>query len=343
MFRKYQIKWLFVLSLAMVIGTMLLGQNIEKAKWWYFLIHFIKVCIPITGCWMMYGYFLANNFSWLPKYPKALLSMVLGVIVSFMLAWVVDAIQPQNYLYSENVGYDTPKELYIQLSGAFFVSFLCYFVFSNSHTSTALQDTRVEKALLEQAHLRAQLISLQQQISPHFLFNSLSTLKTMVAEQAPKNYIVQLAGVYRYVLRFNDQYLSTLDDELKFIVSYLYILNERFADSLKVNIKVEPAHRELLVPSLSLQLLVENAIKHNVCSPESPLFISITSDEHNGLRVENNFQPKKSRSDRTGTGLKNIIERYKILLDRSVEISKNNGKFTVTLPLLKNEGHNNRR
>lgn len=344
MYKKYQIKWLLIFSAIMILLTTSLGQvDLTKAKWWHFLDHGIKIFIPIAGCWLIDGYFLTNSFVRLSGFFKSFLSIVLGILALLILGFAVNQVSPINHLFSREVGYQTSGEILIHIGGNTFLSLVCYFVFSNRHTTSALKKTREEKGLLEQEHLRAQLISLQQQISPHFLFNSLSTLKTMVTEPQAKNYIVHLAGVYRYVLSFNDQYLTQLDDELKFIVSYLHILNERFAHMLKVDMDIQDQHRALYLPSLSLQLLIENAIKHNVCSIERPLYISISTTDAPALMVENNFQPKRARMERPGTGLKNIIERYRLLVNRSVEVNRSDEKFTVTIPLLKHESSYNRR
>lgn len=330
------------MSAVMIISTSLLGQKeLGEAKWWHFLDHGFKIFVPMAGCWLIHGYFLTTNFKKLSGYPKYLLSVITGTFALLVLGFILELVGPENYLYTTEVGYKKASDIYIHLGGNTFLSLVCYFVFSNRRTNAALEKARNERALLEQEHLRAQLISLQQQISPHFLFNSLSTLKTMVNDDSAKQYIVELAGVYRYVLSVNQQYLSRLADELKFIGSYLHILKERFQDALLVRIDVPKEHNQLLLPSLSLQLLIENAIKHNVCSFESPLYITITSNENATLTVENNLQPKRARAGSGGTGLKNIIERYKLLGNQSVEVANHEKKFTVTIPLLNHEGNHN--
>ena len=344
MYKKYQIKWLLIFSAVMIVSTAFLGQvDLSKPKWWHFLDHGFKIFVPIAGCWMIDGYFLNNSFTRLSGFTQHLLSILLGIVALLIIGYVIEQVIPVNHLFSSDIGYQTPQEILIHLAGNTFLSLVCYIIFSNRYTNTVLKTTRIEKGLLEQEHLRAQLISLQQQISPHFLFNSLSTLKTMVTDPLAKDYIVHLAGVYRYVLSFNDQYLTKLDDELRFISSYLHILNERFGTMLKVNINIQHHHKSLFLPSLSLQLLIENAIKHNVFSAERPLYISIITTDAPALIVENNFQPKQSRRERPGMGLKNIIERYKLLADRSVDVANDNDKFTVTIPLLTHESNYNRR
>lgn len=344
MYKEYQVKWLLIFSAVMIVSTAFLGQvDLSKAKWWHFLDHSFKIFVPIAGCWMIDGYFLTNNFKTLSSLTKHVLSILLGIVALLIIGYAVDQVIPVNHLINSDIGYQTPQEILVHLGGNTFLSLVCYVIFSNRHTSSVLKTTRIEKGFLEQEHLRAQLISLQQQISPHFLFNSLSTLKTMVSDPSAKDYIVHLAGVYRYVLSFNDQYLTKLDDELKFMNSYLHILNERFGNMLKVDMKIQYHHKILYLPSLSLQLLIENAIKHNICSEERPLYITIITTDAPAVIVENNFQPKQSRMERPGLGLKNIIERYQLLADRFVDVTNDNDKFTVTIPLLAHESSYNRR
>ena len=344
MYKKYQIKWLLITSAAMIFLTLLLSHvEPDKIRWWYFLVHGIKVFFPMAACWLMQGYFLTNSFKRISGYFKQFLSILSGLVVLLIVGFILDMILPKNYLFSEDVGYQKATDIYVHIGGNAFLSLLCFIVFSNRHTSFALKKSNLEKDHLEKAHLKAQLISLQQQISPHFLFNSLSTLKTMVNDEIAKDYIVELAGVYRYVLSFNEQYLTTLEDEIKFINSYLHILTERFQSALSVRIDISPEYKTHVLPSLSLQLLIENAIKHNISSSERPLYISIFTAAPGNLTVENNFQPKTARAGQPGTGLKNIVERYKLLADRSVEVFQNDKKFSVTIPLLEHESYYNRR
>jgi len=328
----------------MIFGTMLLGQvDINRTKWWYFLNHSVKVLLPVAACWLTQGLFLTNSFKQLPNYLKHLISIFLGIVALLLIGLILDVTLPPNYLFSREVGYDKTSDIYSHIIANTVLSLLLFIIFYNRHTSFALKKSNMERNLLEKAHLKAQLVSLQQQISPHFLFNSLSTLKTMVNDEVAKDYIIELAGVYRYVLSFNERYLTSLEDEIKFINSYLHILRERFQDALKVQINILPQYRTSVLPSLSLQLLIENAIKHNICSAQRPLHISIFTTDSGNLVVENNFQPKKARAGQSGTGLKNIVERYKLLAGRTVEVIQDDKKFSVTIPLLEHEGNHNRR
>ncbi len=217
---------------------------------------------------------------------------------------------------------------------------LILFIVGNINLVTAKQKNELEIEQLKQDNLEAKLKLLKQQISPHFLFNSLSTLKTMVKEKENKNYIMQLSNVYRYLLKsdgLNTNNLVTVKDELEFTQSYLYILKERFEDGLQVSINVAEQNCELLLPPLALQILIENAIKHNIVSIDEPLSIKIYDEEDKFLVVENNLHLKQSAEDSLGIGLQNIRDRYKLINEQDIEIIKSESVFAVKVPLLTQE------
>ncbi|RAJ33084.1 sensor histidine kinase [Pedobacter cryoconitis] len=335
MFKSYQLKWFFILSGILAISTQLLRkENSREIAYWEYFNYALQNYGVILIAWLPYGYFFNRKFSWLKNYTKNLLSIVVSIFLALGLSYVFFLVLPPDTINEKAIGFNNLSDFKIHFVASFFLGLICYVVFYSIYTNTALQQTKLENEILEQAHLRAQLISLQQQISPHFLFNSLSTLKTIAPDWATKNYIIQLASVYRYVLNFNEHHLTPLSDEINFIRSYLYIMNERFEDSLKIVINIKEEYLKLLIPSLSLQLLVENAIKHNTISAEKPLELTIITDDAQVLTVVNNFQPKKVPAEGTGTGLKNIRERYKLLANQSIQVLNENGKFSVTIPLL---------
>jgi len=151
--------------------------------------------------------------------------------------------------------------IFILISQAFFMSFFTYVIIYQLHKM--FQRSKIGNELLKQVQLRAQLQSLQQQVSPHFLFNSLSTLRTIAPDMNTKSYVEKLANVYRYLLSFDDNPLTTIKDKLSFMDSYLYILKERYEDDLEIEVDVFKTFHTYLIPPL-----VENAIKHNIISPD---------------------------------------------------------------------------
>jgi LytS/YehU family sensor histidine kinase len=196
------------------------------------------------------------------------------------------------------------------------------------------QKVRLEIEKLKKENLEVQLMALKQQISPHFLFNSLSTLQTIVTDESSIEFILKLSEVYRYLLSFNQNNLVSLKEELDFIQAYIYILKERFEKALLFSIAVEEKFLQMQIPPLVLQLVVENAIKHNVVSFGDPLVISISIEEEECIVVTNNLQLKSSVESTTKIGLENIKKRYYLLSKKEIEIRITADQFIVKLPLL---------
>lgn len=198
-----------------------------------------------------------------------------------------------------------------------------------------LQKTAAEKVLLERQNVESQLEGLRNQVNPHFLFNSLNTLIYLIPEDADKavNFVQKLSKVYRYVLESREAKVIPLAEEMEFLKSYLFLLKERFGENLVVNIRDVDQYAQAAIVPLSLQMLFENAIKHNVISTQKPLSIEVFV-EKNHLVVRNQFQRKNQVMDSTGVGLQNIRDRYRILTARPVEVIASPQYFTVALPLL---------
>ncbi len=189
----------------------------------------------------------------------------------------------------------------------------------------------------KQVIIQAQLDTLRNQAQPHFLFNSLNTLRDIIEEdtkEEAKEFVDKLSDVYRFILESGNANLITLEKELKFTKAYIHIQQERFGDNLKVNWNIPEAELLTMVVPMSLQLLIENAIKHNIISRAKPLVITIETKDGQ-LVISNKIQSKSTQLPSTKIGLKNIEKRYAIISNSPIAI-KNDGKyFTVTLPLLK--------
>ncbi|MBK9488505.1 MAG: histidine kinase [Haliscomenobacter sp.] len=188
----------------------------------------------------------------------------------------------------------------------------------------------------------AQYDSLKQQVNPHFLFNSLNSLSSLIGQAPDKAelFVQEMSQVYRYLLQNSRDELSTLQRELNFIHSYLHLLLTRFGTALQVQIDVANEFREFRIPPLTLQLLVENAVKHNEVSSEKPLKLTISIDQGR-LKVSNNLQKRIITAYSEKIGLANIMARYRILGYPAVEVIDDGESFTVLLPLIKVEALNN--
>ncbi|MHC1774838.1 MAG: sensor histidine kinase [Lentimicrobium sp.] len=178
--------------------------------------------------------------------------------------------------------------------------------------------------------------TLRTQVNPHFLFNSLNTLSSLMYEDREKasGFIRDLSDVYRYVLENRNRETISLQEEVKFIRSFVYLYQLRFDNKLKVGIEISDGVLERLVAPMTLQLLVENAVKHNVISVKKPLEISVMADETGYLTIRNNLQKKTTGVVSSEIGLKNIISRYAYLTDKPVEVTETDSEFIVKVPLI---------
>ena len=185
---------------------------------------------------------------------------------------------------------------------------------------------------------QAQLQNLKNQINPHFLFNNLSVLSSLVYSDQDKavDFINQLSKVYRYILEYRDSELATVESEITFINSYIFLLKIRFDKNIDFTIDLESSKRNWYTPPMSLQILIENAIKHNEISEELPLHISITT-EGEQLEVKNNLQLRINHEPSSNTGLQNIKDRYAYFTTREIEICDQNQNFSVKIPLLESK------
>ena len=188
---------------------------------------------------------------------------------------------------------------------------------------------------LEKENLLAQYETLKTQVNPHFVFNSLNTLLTMV-ECNPEavKYVESLAEFLRYVLQTRDKEVVLLRDELTITNQYLVLQKGRFGDKLRISMDVPEQYYHFAVPPLALQMLLENAIKHNVISKDNNLNIKVYVEDKTYLVVENNINPKKEVENSMGIGLNNIKNRYMFLSGKEVIISEESGIFKVSLPLV---------
>lgn len=200
-----------------------------------------------------------------------------------------------------------------------------------------VREAAAEKEMIEQMQLQQEFNNLKQKVNPHFLFNSFNTLSSLISEdkvQAEK-FLDELSKVYRYLLRNNESGMSTVEEETKFIRSYYKLLQTRYGDGFIMDMYIDPVFRDKEIPSLSLQLLVENAVKHNIISRQQPVHVVIRSSPDKYLSVENNLRKKTRTSiDSTGIGLANIREKYRLLNRKDVSVLETADMFKVTIPLI---------
>ena len=189
---------------------------------------------------------------------------------------------------------------------------------------------------LKNQQIKTQYEVLQNQMSPHFLFNSLNTLASIIPDDsvAAVSFTEKLSEVYRYILQNKERELVTLGEELDFVKSYLFLLRMRYPDNLTFHFDIDEKYNGLTIPPLTLQMLVENAIKHNIVSKSKPLQIVIYIENGKSVIVKNNLQLKETADASTKTGLENIRKRYSILGNKEIDIITSATNFSVAVPLI---------
>ena len=223
---------------------------------------------------------------------------------------------------------------YTIISYTLLITFVICFILYSRGFLISWKESAIRAEKFQKESIKAQYDSLKSQVNPHFLFNSLNALTNLVYEDRDKaaKFIKQLSEVYRYVLDTRQLEVVSLEAELKFLRAYLYLQEIRFDKNLKVEINL--TNENYKVAPLALQLLIENAIKHNIVSKDEPLTIKVY-EENGFIAVENNLQKKSSVDESvSGIGLENIQQRYSFLTDKKVSIAEGEGKFVVKLPVL---------
>jgi uncharacterized membrane-anchored protein YhcB (DUF1043 family)/putative flippase GtrA len=199
------------------------------------------------------------------------------------------------------------------------------------------QTISLENETLKMEALQSQFESLKNQLSPHFLFNSLTALKILIKEapDTAQNYVNSLSRALRYTLKSNEKQLVTLKEEMEFMESYLFLIRMRFGNNLSVETNINENLLSYNLPPLTIQTLVENAIKHNEISKQHPLGINILTTESESLIIANDFQKKITSEEGTGIGLINLSKQFQLLVNKEIIIRNENNKFSVEVPLIR--------
>ena len=289
----------------------------------------------ITAAIEYYNEFLSSRFSWSEQMQKRLWYGVIGSIVLTVLSFGFARMLVEVAIYGSTFREFIENE---NLASYIFTLVISILVSAISHAFyfyKALQDTNVKKQKIIAGTASAKFDALKNQLDPHFLFNSLNVLTSLIDEdpyQAQK-FTTSLSKVYRYVLEQKNKDLVSVDEELQFAKTYVRLLKMRFEDSIIFDVPDVVKNPEGKIVPLSLQLLLENAVKHNIVTSKKPLHIKVEEID-DMLVVSNNLQEKQVVNKSTGVGLQNITQRYDILTEREVVIEKTSDHFKVYLPML---------
>ncbi len=324
-------------SAAISIFILLFFTRGALADWQSFLSSFLwAFSISITqwiGLEMIYR-LINRRISWIEAPVKKVFVQIFSFLTYSTAAFIV--VQFANfYIWLDVLPGDSWGKILQSLPATLLISFVISLIFTAIGFFNAWKQSFIQAEKLKVEMLAYKYESLRNQINPHFLFNSLNVLSDLVYDDQAMavKFIRQLSDLFRYVLDSRDKELVPLKDELEFINSFTFLLKTRFEEKLKIDIDVHANPEDYIVP-MTLQLLIENAVKHNEVSEAFPLRISVRKVD-DCLEVENNLQPKSVGDDSKKTGLKNITQQFAFFSDKPIKIITSDERYMVRVPILK--------
>ncbi|CAG5068155.1 hypothetical protein DYBT9623_00884 [Dyadobacter sp. CECT 9623] len=353
-------KWLLGFALALVYIPLRTYMNVPEDVWATVLRKLPLFCMEIVISTVFYtswiylvDWGLRRIDAWTGSSGSAefkLSNQLIALVPAILLAIVFDKILSETWGLMNGLWTHTPRlEFGSRLTPmvrAFWrranevltilALIAAYYLCVSDQIQERLKKVQLNSERLEKENINARFMVLKNQISPHFLFNNLSVLSSLVESGSEKSseFIQQLSQAYRYILEQAELHQISLQEEIRFLETYTYLLRMRFKDKIVMDLQLLPddLQRYSVIP-LTLQLLIENAVKHNTMSAANPLLISVSIDS-GWLVVSNPLQLRKLSEPTTGLGLKNIVNRYRLLLDKQVVIEKNSTHFVVKIPLI---------
>ena len=303
--------------------TFLIGNSFSEL----FITAFILIVLFTVNYYTLKPYKIRDK----TKVTLLLFSFIISFAIVFIISDLLFLLKDAVFIEEKDYGnkYYAFKDLIITIVVIISIQIIKILHQNQTHVEE-IQNLKIE-------NLQRQFDTLKNQLSPHFLFNSLNSLKTLVREnqELAQQYINNLSNILRYTLQANENKIVSLAEEIKFITSYFFLVKIRYAQNISLEFSGIETFNNYKIPSLSLQILIENAVKHNEISKHKPLSIKIKPASDCSIIIENNINPKFSNSEGTGLGLANLASQYKLLNLPEILISKNEDLFSVEIHLLK--------
>jgi sensor histidine kinase YesM len=294
------------------------------------------VVLTIYVLCSMIATILLNRF---PKYSQTFKRIGLGVLSYMAITVIAVTILFYGYDYANVSGLQVRMYNY---PWVLVVGVVCNVLATTMNEGAAFYEKwrrLVDEAeQLKRENLQSQLEGLKGQVNPHFLFNSLNSLSSLISDEPDKaeKFLDEMSKVYRYLLRTNEDGLTTLDAEMQFIHSYFHLLKTRYGDGLDMEILIDERYYAYQLPPLTLQMLVENAVKHNMILKDRPLKILIMTTNSGRLVVSNNLQRKDRMVSSNKVGLTNIVNKYRLMKQEEISVRDDGKEFAVVVPLIQN-------
>lgn len=329
--KEVQVRWVGIFILAFIMTF------VYPKEEWQSPIEKYLISLAFTAIYWNVAFaifiFFRKKFPEIRQTPKRLLITLISVFVIF---FVLDPLLCAAFITQDINTAFSEEYLYLKMPINLMAVAAVGSLYENVYFFDKWKDTIKLNEALKNQQVRTQFEVLQNQMSPHFLFNSLNTLTTLISEDSDVaiNFTEKLSEVYRYILQNKEKEVVTLKDELEFVKNYVFLLQIRYPENLQVSFDIDTKYNEHSIAPLTIQILVENAIKHNVVSKTRPLHIEIYVENGKSVVVKNNLQKKNTIEKSTKTGLENIRKRYAYFGDLNIDIITTAASFIVAVPLL---------
>jgi sensor histidine kinase YesM len=305
--------------------------------WFNFLLPTIITTFVVLLVYILCGMIATVLLNRFPKYSQTIKRIGLGLLSYVGITIVAITILFYGYDYSHIAGMTVRMDNYIWV---LLVAAVCNLLATSFNEGAAFfekwRKVVDEAEQLKKENLQSQLEGLKGQVNPHFLFNSLNSLSSLISDDPDKaeKFLDEMSKVYRYLLRTNEDGLTTLDAEMQFIYSYFHLLKTRYGDGLDMETIIDERYLQHQLPPLTLQMLVENAVKHNMILKNHPLKILIMTTNSGKLVVSNNLQRKDRMVSSNKVGLTNIVNKYRLMKQEEITVRDDGKEFAVVVPLI---------
>jgi two-component system, LytTR family, sensor kinase len=279
---------------------------------------------------MTKSHFASDRYPFKRMFTTICMYIVITTLFITIVHWIFDTLEILGYQYNEKRYRWT---LIIGIILNVFITLL--------HEGVAgfenWKATMIETEQLKKEYMQSQLLGLKSQVNPHFLFNSLNSLSSLISEdqEEAEKFLDEMSKVYRYLLRNSDDQLVTLETELQFVRSYFYLLKSRYSEGIQLHIDVKDADLQKTLPPLTLQMLVEAAYNQNTINKDRPLRIEISSLENGWLRVRNNIVKKVADDEADQSSLENLANKFRLLCQQTILVNKTAEYNVIELPLIR--------
>jgi two-component system LytT family sensor kinase len=300
----------------------------------FILIGGLTIMINVFILWAI-NIFVIKHSGSQKKWKWYSLSYTFTIVFHFAILFVRELLQPPSFITEGELSFGKDILIAYPFASVLAINTIILIICNSILATQKNKDAEIEIQKLRVSNLEAQKQVLMQQLQPHFLFNTLSVLKSLIKENPDEaeNYSIKLSEFLRYTVQVHKSDLVSLDQELKFTNDYIDLQKVRFGNSIIFKVTIPHNTYEMQIPAYALQTLVENAIKHNSFTEKRPLFITIEYVAGDAISVRNNKMLTKT-TDTTGTGLRNLNQRYKIIANKEIEITDTKDEFVAKVHLL---------